>query len=88
MLRLTEPNFEVLIQNHMHCLTTEGRSKKTIDWYAANLIRFLRFLKNHNMSASVKDIGISEVRRFNIYGLQKLVRDFRVSVGIMGIKFP
>jgi len=42
MLRLTEPNFEDLIQNHVHCLTTEGRSQKTIDWYSSNLKRFLQ----------------------------------------------
>ena len=67
MLRLTEPNFEDLIQNHMYCLTAEGRSQKTIDWYAFNLKRFSRFLKSYNMPKSVKDIGISEVRRFIHY---------------------
>ncbi len=72
MLHLTLPNFEDLIQNHMHCLTIEGRSQKTIDWYAANLKRFLQFLKSHNMSASVGDIGILEVRRF-IHHLQSEV---------------
>lgn len=72
MLQLTEPNFEDLIQNHAYCLTAEGRSQKTIDWYAANLKRFLRFLKSRNMSVSVKDIGIPEVRRF-IHHLQSEV---------------
>ncbi len=71
-MRLTEPNFEDLIQNHMYCLTAGGRSRKTIDWYAANLKRFLQFLKSHDMSASVKDVGISEVRRF-IHHLQSEV---------------
>ncbi len=72
MLHLTEPNFEDLIQNHAHCLTAGGRSQKTIDWYSANLKRFLKFLKSHNMSASVKDIGIPKVRRF-IHHLQSEV---------------
>ncbi len=72
MLHLTEPVFEDLIQNHMYCLTAEGRSQKTIDWYAANLKRFLRFLKSHDMSTSVKDINIPEVRRF-IHHLQSEV---------------
>ena len=72
MLRLTEPNFEDLIQNHAHCLTAEGRSRKTITWYAANLERFLKYLKSHSMSTSVKDIGIPEVRRF-IHHLQSEV---------------
>ncbi len=71
-MHLTEPNFEDLIQNHAHCLTAEGRSQKTIDWYAANLKRFLRFLKSHNMSTSVKDIDIPDVRRF-IHHLQSEV---------------
>jgi len=74
MLRLTEPNFEDLIQNHMHCLTTQGRSQKTIDWYASNLMRFSRFLKSYNMPKSVKDIGISEVRRFIHYLQTEVVR--------------
>ena len=72
MLHLTEPNFEDLIQNHVHCLTTEGRSQRTIEWYAANLKRFLQFLKSHNMSVSIKAIGIPEVRRF-IHHLQSEV---------------
>ena len=72
MLHLTEPNFEDLIQNHVHCLTTEGRSQKTIDWYTSNLKRFSRFLKSNNMPQSVTDIGISEVRLF-IHHLQSEV---------------
>ena len=39
-MHLTEPIFEDLIQNHAYCLTAEGRSPRTIDWYAANLKRF------------------------------------------------
>lgn len=72
MLHLTEPNFDDLIQNHAYCLTAEGRSQRTIDWYISNLKRFLRFLKSHNMSTSVKDIDILEVRRF-IHHLQNEV---------------
>ena len=71
-MHLTEPLFEDLIKNHAHCLTAEGRSQKTIEWYAANLKRFLKFLKSHNMSTSVKDIGIMEVRLF-IHHLQSVV---------------
>ncbi len=71
-MHLIEPDFEDLIQNHMYCLTAEGRSQKTIDWYAANLKRFLRFLKSNNMSASVKDIGVTQGRQF-IHHLQSEV---------------
>ncbi|MFC1873727.1 tyrosine-type recombinase/integrase [Chloroflexota bacterium] len=71
-MHLTEPNFADLIQNHTHCLTAEGRSQRTIEWYAANLKRFLQFLKSNNMSTSVKEIGITEVRRF-IHHLQSEV---------------
>ncbi len=71
-MHLIEPKFEDLIQNHMYCLTAEGRSQKTIDWYAANLKRFLRFLKSHSMSASVKDIGVTQGRQF-IHHLQSEV---------------
>ena len=42
-MHLIEPNFEDLIQNHMYCLTAEGRSKRTIGWYATNLKRFCDF---------------------------------------------
>ncbi len=45
----------------MYCLTAECRSQKTIDWYAANLKRFLLFLKSHSMPTSVKDIGVQWV---------------------------
>jgi len=72
MLRLTEPNFADLIQNHAHCLITEGRSQKTIESYSANLKRFLKYLENNGFTRSVGDIGIEEVRRF-IYHLQKEV---------------
>ena len=72
MSHLTKPNFEDLIQNHTHCLIIKDRSQKTIDWYAANLKRFLQFLKSHNMLASVTDIGITEVRQF-IHHLQSEV---------------
>lgn len=71
-MRLTKLNFEDLIQNQIYCLTTEGKSQKTIEWYTANLKRFSRFLKSRNMSKSVGDIGIPEVRRF-IYHLQNEV---------------
>ena len=40
------PSFDALIQNQGVCLATEGRSQRTIDWYASNLIRFLKYLRN------------------------------------------
>ena len=51
------PSFDALIQNQDICLATEGRSQKTIDWYANNLIRFLQFLRNRQVPDSVRDIG-------------------------------
>ncbi len=66
------PTFDALIQNHGICLATEGRSQRTIDWYASNLRRFLQFLRNRQLPESIEDISIQEVRNF-IYHLQNEV---------------
>jgi len=73
-LHPNEPTFEDLIQNHVHCLATEGRSKKTIDWYSSNLKRFARYLEAHDISQSISDIGITEARRFTHHLQTEVVR--------------
>jgi site-specific recombinase XerD len=55
---------ETLIQDHAFCLSTEGKSQKTIEWYAANLGRFARFLADNHLPESVNEIGVAEARRF------------------------
>ena len=37
-------NLVHLTENHALCLSTEGKSPKTIEWYTANLKRFAPFL--------------------------------------------
>src|SRR5665811_1638350 len=74
MISLSEPNFDILIQNHAHCLATEGRSKKTTDWYFSNLQRFLKYLKGHALPQSINDVGIIEARGFIHYLQTEVVR--------------
>ena len=66
------PSFDALIQNQGICLATEGRSQRTIDWYASNLARFLKYLRGHQLPDSIENIGVPEVRNF-IYYLQNEV---------------
>ena len=61
------PSFDALIQNQGICLATEGRSQRTINWYASNLIRFLKYLRNRQLPDSVEDIGVSQIRNFIFY---------------------
>ena len=68
------PSFDALIQNQGICLATEGRSQRTIDWYASNLIRFLKYLRNRQLPDSVKDIGVPEVRSFIFYLQNEVTR--------------
>ncbi|MCK4852000.1 MAG: phage integrase N-terminal SAM-like domain-containing protein [Candidatus Omnitrophica bacterium] len=68
------PSFDALIQNQGICLATEGRSQRTIDWYASNLIRFLKFLRNRQLPDSVKDIGVPEARSFIFYLQNEVTR--------------
>jgi len=68
------PSFDALIQNQGICLSTEGRSQRTIDWYASNLTRFLKFLRNRQLPDSVKDIGVQEVRSFIFYLQNEVTR--------------
>lgn len=68
------PSFDALIQNQGICLATEGRSQRTIDWYASNLIRFLKYLRNRQLPGSVKDIGVTEARSFIFYLQNEVTR--------------
>ncbi len=66
-MRLNLPSFDDLIQYQVECLSSEGRSQKTIKWYCANLRRFLRFLRDHRLADSIDEIGVAEARRFVLY---------------------
>jgi len=53
-----------LTESHALCLSTEGKSTKTIKWYTANLKRFAQFLSDNHLPDSVTEIGKEEARRF------------------------
>ena len=57
-------NIVRLTESYALCLSTEGKSPKTIEWYTTNLKRFARFLENNQLPGSVSEIGVAEVRQF------------------------
>ncbi|HEY86531.1 MAG TPA: tyrosine-type recombinase/integrase, partial [Dehalococcoidia bacterium] len=57
-------NLVRLTESYALCLSTEGKSTKTITWYAANLKRFAQFLSDNHIPDSVDEIGKEEARRF------------------------
>ncbi len=67
------PPLEQLIESYVLCCTTEGKSRKTTDWYRANLSRFSRYLKEHALLQEVAEIGRAEARSF-IFHLQNEVK--------------
>ena len=73
-MTLKIPSFDAMIRNHGICLTTEGRSQNTIDWYASNLTRFLKYLRNHQLPDSIEVIGVQEVRSFIFYLQNEVTR--------------
>ena len=63
------PSFDQLIETHVMCCLTEGKSRKTAEWYAANLKRFNEYLNKHELAVAVTEIGTAEARQF-IFHLQ------------------
>ena len=57
-------NLVRLTEGYALCLSTEGKSTKTIKWYLANLIRFAKFLSNNQLPDIVTEIGKEEARQF------------------------
>ncbi|HEY92623.1 MAG TPA: hypothetical protein G4O17_02625 [Dehalococcoidia bacterium] len=53
-----------LIESYAFCLSTEGKSTKTIKWYTTNLKRFAQFLSNNQLPDSVTEITKEEARQF------------------------
>ena len=43
-------NLVRLTESYAICLSTEGESPRTIEWYTTNLTRFARFLKDNQLS--------------------------------------
>jgi site-specific recombinase XerD len=57
-------NLVRLTESYVLCLSTEGKSTRTITWYTANLKRFARFLSDNHLPDSVDKIGKEEARSF------------------------
>jgi site-specific recombinase XerD len=72
------PSLDRLIDNYLQCCTAEGKSRKTIEWYEANLKRFSQFLKREHLGGAISDIGPPEARRFILH-LQNDVRRWETS---------
>lgn len=81
----TVPSLDNLIDNYLQCCTAEGKSKKTIEWYEANLGRFSRFLKRECPDSTISDIGPAEARRFILH-LQNDVRRWETNPFISDTK--
>jgi len=73
-------NLVRLTESYAHCLSSEGKSPKTIEWYIANLKRFAKFLSDNRLPESVTEIGKEETRRF-ISHLQTDVRRWENHAG-------
>ena len=79
------PSLDRLIDNDLLCCTAEGKSRKTIEWYRANLKRFSQFLKREYLDHSVADIGPPQARTFILH-LQNDVRRWETSPFISDTK--
>jgi len=64
--KLTMPLDRLTAHYAVH-LRSENKSDKTIDWYAANLKSFIRWLKGHRYSALLGDMDINTVRLYILY---------------------
>ena len=61
------PSLDALIEGFLICCMTEGKSEKTIEFYAHNLSKFSRFTKEQKMDLPVDQIGTAEARKFIFY---------------------
>ena len=71
-MRPEVPSFDALIQNHGICLFTEGRSQNIIRFYTNNLQRFLKFLRERQLTEEIQNIGVEEARKFIFYLLSEV----------------
>ena len=75
------PSFDQLIETHVMCCLTEGKSRKTTEWYAANLKRFNEYLNKHELAVAVTEIGTAEARQF-IFHLQNNAKRWENCINI------
>jgi len=57
-------SLEILTNSYLQCLSTEGKSPRTIEFYSGNLKRFMRYLRDHGLTDLVNHIGLMEARSF------------------------
>jgi site-specific recombinase XerD len=60
-----------LIGYYEICNRAEGKSERTIEWYSANLRRFLTYIKNRHLPYSINNIDIKLLRQYILH-LQKV----------------
>ena len=60
-----------LIEYYEVCNRAEGKSPKTISWYAANLKNFRNYLKNRHLPESLDNIDTKLLREYVLYLLKK-----------------
>jgi integrase/recombinase XerD len=72
-MRTNSPDFDTLTRYHGQNCQSEGKSPKTIIWYAANLKRFRLFCEKYFPEKPIEDIGTHEARQF-VHHLQNNVK--------------
>ena len=60
-----------LIDYYEICNRAEGKSERTIQWYSANLKRFLNYVKSRHLPCSINNIDIKLLRHYTLH-LQKV----------------
>jgi len=63
-MRQDSTNLGDLTRNFVHCLESEGKSPKTIEFYSTALKRLDIYLRKHSLAADVRDIGVEELRGY------------------------
>lgn len=53
-----------VVEEYLVALRVAGRSPRTIDWYRANLVEFMRFLERDGRTVTVADLQPAPVRRW------------------------
>lgn len=65
--RKPKTDLEHLVEGYRLCARSEGKSISTIVLVDASVRYFADFLRANGMSTDVKEIGLEQLRRFNLY---------------------
>ena len=69
-------NLVRLTESYALCLSTEGKSPKTITWYTANLKRFAQFLSDNHIPNSVDEIGKEEGKKISRKSMRQALQTY------------